>query len=225
LRRFSGVTASLIFYVALFALFAWQVREHHAEEMAALAQPAALQQMDREAWWAGRWREVPEDRTRLASVSSRRFDAQVAVTPERITALLAADGWEAVPDSDWRWIVQALNPEPDQANLPLLGRAYQGRSEALLLRRNIEPEGRLLTFRLWDSGFRLMPGGQVLYVGQTAEEELVQRYGVFSYWSASPMRESLEQRVRASLGALQQKEVDGGLLLLREPPAAVSQPD
>ncbi len=225
LRRFSGVTASLIFYPAFFILFGWQVQEHHAQELAALASPAAVQDMDRGAWWAGRWREVPQERTRLASVGSRRFDMQVAVTPERVTALLGADGWEAVPDSDWRWIVQALNPEPDQANLPLLGRAYQGRSEALLLRRNIEPEGRLLTFRLWDSGFRLMPGGQVLYVGQTAEEELVQRYGVFSYWSASPMRESLEQRVRASLGALQQKEVEGGLLLLREPPAAVRQPD
>ena len=47
-----------------------------------------------------------------------------------------------MPETDWRWIIQALNPEPDQASLPLLGRAFQGRSEALLLRKNLEPDGR-----------------------------------------------------------------------------------
>ena len=185
-RRFSGATASLIFYGAFLALFAWQVNERHENDLAALQAPVVVSEIDRDAWWEGQWRALPRDRTRLVSVAARQFNAQVAADPDVITDRLVPAGWEPVPETDWRWIVQALNPEPDQASLPLLGRAYQGRSESLLLRKNIEPDGRLLTIRLWDSGVRLMPGGQVLYLGQLSEEELVQRFGLFSYWRSRP---------------------------------------
>jgi membrane protein DedA with SNARE-associated domain len=216
-RHFSGMTASLIFYLSFFALFAWQVHEHQAEELKVLSAPARLLQVDSEAWWDREWRTMPEDRTRLAAVAARRFNAQVAVDPGVIADLVRVAGWQPVPESDWRWILQALNPEPDQASLPLLGRAYLGQSETLLLRRNIEPEGRVLTIRLWDSGIRLVPGGQALYLGQLSEELLVQRFGLFSYWKSSPMSVDLQRSVRELLGGLEQKQVDGGLLLLREP--------
>jgi hypothetical protein len=215
-RHFSGATASLIFYLSFLALFAWQVHEHQAEELAVLSAPAPLLQVDSEVWWDTEWRQMPEDRTRLASVSARRFNAQVAVDPGVIADLVGVAGWETVPESDWRWILQALNPEPDQASLPLLGRAYLGRSETLLLRKNIEPDGRVLTIRLWDSGIRLMPGEQALYLGQLAKELLVQRFGLFSYWKSSPMSEDLQRSVRDLLGRLEQKQVEGGVLLLRE---------
>ena len=120
-----------------------------------------------------------------------------------------------MPGSDWRWILQALNPEPDQASLPLLGRAYMGRSETLLLRKNIPPEGRLLTIRLWDSAIRLTPGGQVLYLGQMSEERLVQRLGLFSYWKSAPMSAELQHPIRGLLGSLEQKPVEDDLLLVR----------
>jgi hypothetical protein len=175
-RRFSGATASLIFYLSFCALFTWQVREHHAEEMAALLAPRVLQELDGEAWWQSQWRALPQERTGASSRASRRFNIQVATAPETLTRLLVGAGWEPVPASDWRWVLQALNPEPDQASLPLLGRAYQGRSEELLLRKNVAPAGPLLTIRLWDSGVRLMPGGQV--PGQLSDEELVQRQAI-----------------------------------------------
>ena len=123
---------------------------------------------------------------------------------------------EQVPDTDWRWILQALNPEPDQASLPLLGRAYQGHSESLLLRKSVEPGGRLLTIRLWDSGIRLRPEGQVLYLGQMSEEELVQSLGLFSYWRSTPMNRVLRMPVRDALSNMEQKIVNGELLLIRD---------
>ena len=214
-RRFSGTLASLIFYCSLFLLLAWQVNQRHAEDLAALQAPVVLRELDRQAWWESEWRSLPDERTRLASVASRRFNLQAAVTPTTLARLLSADGWEPVPAADWRWILQALNPEPDQASLPLLGRAYLGWSEEVLLRRNVPPDGRLLTIRLWDSGVRLMPGAQVLYLGQMSEEELVQRLGLFSYWKAVPLREELQQPILEALGSLEQKPVAGGLLLVR----------
>jgi hypothetical protein len=214
-RRFSGTIASLIFYVAFAALFVWQVHEHHADEMAALQAPTVVVEMDRQTWWAAQWRELPQERTRLASQASRRFNAQAAVSPEILVALLSRAGWRDVPESDWRWIVQALNPDPDEASLPLLGRAYLGRSEVLLLRKNLAPQGRLQTVRLWDSGVRLAPGEQPLYLGQLSEEILVQRFGLFSYWKAEPMSEPLLRDLREALASREQKTVEGGVLLVR----------
>jgi hypothetical protein len=75
-----------------------------------------------------------------------------------------------------------------------------------------------------------VPGGQALYLGQLSEELLVQRFGLFSYWKSFPMGLELQRSVRDLLVGLEQKQVGGGLLLLREPdgrPAspADSQPD
>jgi undecaprenyl-diphosphatase len=214
-KRFSGITASLIFYLSFFGLFGWQLGVRYPVDVEALQSPTVLMEVDRHSWWETSWRELPEVRTRLAAAASRRFNAQIAVTPADLAARLAQAGWERVPETDWRWVLQALNPDPDEASLPLLGRAYMGRSEELLLRRDVRPEGRLLTIRLWDSGFRLMPGRQALYLGRLSEETLVQRLGLFSYWKSAEMSRPLQQQVERVLADFEVKRVDGDVLLVR----------
>jgi membrane protein DedA with SNARE-associated domain len=215
-RRFSGSIASLIFYGFFLALFAWQVNVHSRSDLLALQTVMPTREMHSEAWWNGEWRHMPEDRTRLISVTSRRFNAQVAVDRNRISGLLEQAGWERVPDTDWRWILQALNPEPDQASLPLLGRAYQGRSEQLLLRRKLAENDRLLTVRMWDSGVRLQPDDKTLYLAQLSEELLVQRLSFFSYWKSVPLSAPEMDAMLEILKELDQKIEKGGLLLLRD---------
>ncbi len=214
-RRFSSAAASLIFFGSFLALFSWQVHEHLSDDLAALEAPTVLQETGWSTWWESGWKNMPMVRTRLSSVESRKFNAQIAVDPAQISTLLERAGWESVPETDWRWVIQALNPEPDQASLPLLGRAYEGRSEVLLLRRNLGPDGRLLTIRLWDSGVRLVPGGQVLYLGQLSEEVLVQRFGLFSFWRSTAVERSQFGPIREPLEALDQKLVADKLLLIR----------
>ena len=214
-RHFSGGVASLIFYGSFIALFFWQVHEHNEEDLAALQTTTVLQEIDGQDWWAGGWRRLPVDRTRISTVASQRFNAQVATEPAVIAELLRQTGWEEVPDTDWRWFLQALNPEPDQRTLPLLGRAYQGRPEVLLLKKNIGEKGRLLTIRLWDSGVRLSPGEQTLYFGQMAEEVLDRRFGLFSYWRAVPIEFQLVTPVQQALDSLEQQMVDQDILLVR----------
>jgi membrane protein DedA with SNARE-associated domain/membrane-associated phospholipid phosphatase len=216
-KRFSGATASLIFYLSFLGLFAWQVGMRHAADMEALQSTAVLVEVDRQAWWESSWRDMPAERTRLAPAPSRRFNAQIAVPIDTLAARLERAGWERVPETDWRWMVQALNPDPDEASLPLLGRAFMGRSEELLLRRNFRPEGHLLTIRLWDSGFRLMPGRQVLYLGRLSEETLVQRFGLFSYWKSAEMGRPQQQQVEQVLSDLELQRVDRDVLLVRDP--------
>jgi undecaprenyl-diphosphatase len=216
-RHFSGGVASMIFYGSFLVLFMWQVNEHNAEDLAALQATPVLQEIDSSEWWAGGWRDMPEDRTLISSVASQRFNAQVAAAPATIAALLGKAGWEQVPDTDWTWFLAALNPEPDSLTLPLLGRAYQGRPEELLLRKSLETSDRLLTIRLWDSGMRLIPEGTVLYLGQMSEELLDRRLGLFSYWRAVPLEHRLTAPIREALSPLEQKLVQPDLLLIRDP--------
>ncbi|MCH7506098.1 MAG: VTT domain-containing protein [Proteobacteria bacterium] len=217
-RRFSGGIASLIFYGAFLVLFAWQVQEHSSTDLNLLQTAIAEREIGEEHWWNSEWQNLPKERTSLASVASRRFNVQIGVNPEEIARLLAQAGWQRVPESDWRWILQALNPEPDQASLPLLGRAYQGRSEELLMRKNLQAKGSMLTVRMWDSGVRLLPERKALYLGQLSEEQLVQRLGLFSYWRSVAGSDSDMRSVREALGELDQKIEQGNLLLLREKP-------
>ncbi|MGD8346624.1 MAG: LssY C-terminal domain-containing protein, partial [Lysobacterales bacterium] len=139
---------------------------------------------------------------------------QVAAEPSELAALLSKSGWQQVPDTDWRWVLQALNPEANSVTLPLLGRAYQGAPEDLLLKKMIGRQ-ELVTLRLWDSGVRLAPEGRVLYLGQMVEEVLVQRFGLFSYWRAVAVREPLVTSLQQALPELDRKFVDDGLLLIR----------
>ncbi|NNL05934.1 MAG: hypothetical protein HKO85_11660 [Xanthomonadales bacterium] len=216
-RHFSGGVASLIFYGMFAAMFAWQVNVHTESDLMALQEPPKTQQLSARAWWQEEWRQLPVDRTSLPAMASRKFNAQVAVEPTRLSGLLQAQGWEQVPDSDWRWLLQALNPEPDAVTLPLLGRAYEGQAENLLLKKTLVSGNRILTIRLWDSGYRLTPSGQTLYLGQLSEEVLRRRFWLFSYWRAVPLQESMIGPIRAALGPLEQKIVGEDLLLVREP--------
>ncbi len=217
-RRFSGSIASLIFFGFFLAMFTWQVKVHSRADLLVLQTGIPTQEMSEAQWWDSEWRQMPSDRTSLVSVKSRRFNAQVAVDKNRISGLLEQAGWQRVPETDWRWVLQALNPEPDQASLPLLGRAYQGRSEELLLRRDQAGSDRILTVRMWDSGVRLQPGGRTLYLAQLSEELLVQRFGLFSYWRSVPISATDLRPMREIFRVLDQRLEQDDLLLLREMP-------
>jgi hypothetical protein len=216
LQPFSGAIASGIFYGSVVFLFTWQVHENLAHDVLAVHTVATQQHMPMDTWWDSGWQALPGERTSVSSVASRRFNAQISVGPEHVAEILSRAGWERVPESDWRWVLKALNPEPNEASLPLLGRAFRGQPESLLMRRNHPQTGRLLTIRMWDSGVVLEPEKQALYLAQVSEEQLVQRLGLFSFWRSAPFDLGGMQPLREELGELEEKIVGDNLLLLRE---------
>jgi membrane protein DedA with SNARE-associated domain/membrane-associated phospholipid phosphatase len=213
-KSFSGVVVSLIFFGTLLITVAWQVTQRLDQDLDRLRPELPKTGLSEQAWWSGGWRSFPPERTQFQSVAARRFTAQVAVPLEAMQLALESAGWEPVPRANWQWTLLALNPSPNVDTLPLLSKDYLGHPEVLKMRFGVGLPQRQLTVRAWDSGVRLQPGGQPLYLVQVSEEFLRRRLAFFSYWRALPAN---RERIRGFLDAMsgfRQKRVGEGLLLL-----------
>jgi membrane protein DedA with SNARE-associated domain len=217
LRSFNGVAASLIFFGMLTITFAWQVDQNLEADIAALKLPIDQRELAERGWWSDQWQTLPRERTHLKNVIARKFNFQFAGEPQTLARQLADHGWQEAEPANWRWTILSMNPESSELTLPPLKRDYLGHADILLLQRLGGDPSAQETIRLWDSGVRLEPGGQAVYLGQVAGEVLIQRMKFFSYWSAKPvLRTDLEQLTRET-GAMQIKWADETLLLIREP--------
>ena len=68
---------------------------------------------------------------------------------------LATAGWAPVEEADWQWVLRSLNPDADEASLPLVGRNFLGQAERLVMSLPKATPGEQWVVRLWDSGVRL----------------------------------------------------------------------
>jgi len=216
LEPFSGAVAATIFYFALLFLFTWQVSKNVESDLARLQSPVIEKEMSAEAWWRGGWAELPDERTQLVPVAARRFNLQVTAPPERLKEIFSRQGWKAVEPADWRWFVQSLNPSPDEESVPLIARSFHGRSEALLMQQDAAGDRRQSTIRFWDSGLRLMPGREVLYLGQFSEERLVQRFRLISYWRSSALSVDELPEAKSLFPGMDIRDTGEGVILVRE---------
>jgi len=216
-RAFSGMTASLIFFGTLALTFAWQVDQNLDEDIALLKLPLSQHEIRADNWWADAWQTLPRERARLTSVAARYFNFQFAGKPEYLIQLLEAHGWQVAEPVNWRWIILSMNPDPTERTLPPLRKDYRGHADTFLLHRLGGDPLQQETIRIWDSGVRLKPDGQAVYLGQVASEVLVQRMGIYSYWSAIPVPEEAMRRLVTETRGLQTRWTGESMLLLREP--------
>ena len=217
LRSFNGMAASLIFFGMLAATFAWQVDQNLERDIAALRLPLPQSEVTAQSWWEIEWQALPRERTYSKSVAAREFNFQFAGEPASLARVFAGHGWQEAASANWRWVLLSMNPESSESSLPPLKRDYLGYADILLLHRLGGDPFTQETIRIWDSGFRLKPGGQTVYLGQITSEVLVQRMKLFSYWRAEPaLKDSLEQLQDEAKG-LQTRRVSASLLLIREP--------
>jgi membrane protein DedA with SNARE-associated domain len=214
LLPFSGVIASVIFYGVLVLMFNAQIRDHLDQDLDEVRLPLPAREVSAAGWWQEEWEQLPRELSRFSSVAARDFNLQVALEPEEIAGVLARDGWYPDTAADWTWVIRALNPDPDPASLPLLAKDHLGRTEVLRLRR-IDPDGGHQTLRFWDSGFRQAPSGQVVYLGQVAEEHLVRRFRALYYWRSMPAAETALDDLEDSLLAFSVRPATARLLLVR----------
>ncbi len=224
-RSFNGVTASLIFFGMLTVTFLWQVDQKLETDINALKLPLHKREMLAQHWWEDEWKTLPRERTRTQTVAAREFNFQFSGDPRNLTRLLDAHGWQVAEPANWRWSIMSLNPEPTEYTLPPLKRDYLGHADVLLLHRLGGDPSKQETIRLWDSGVRLQPTGQVVYLGQLAGEVLQQRLKVFSYWRAVPSSQSDLELLANDLAEMQLKWGDHSFLLLKDPPGSPPVPE
>jgi len=216
MRPFNGLVACLIFFGMLAGTFAWQVGQNLDNDLAALKLPLPQSEIMAEAWWENEWQLLPRERTQTKSVTAREFNFQFTGQPENLAQALMVHGWQVAEPANWRWTLLSINPEPTEFTLPPLRRDYLGYADTLSLHRLGGDPFTQRTIRIWDSGFRLKPGGETVFLGQINTEVLVQRLMFFSYWRAKPASDESLQQLVEDLEALQIKQVNGNLLLIRD---------
>jgi membrane protein DedA with SNARE-associated domain/membrane-associated phospholipid phosphatase len=214
-QSFSGTIASVIFFGTLLITMVWQIDQRVSRDLDQLRLELPRQFMEESDWWNSGWASLPRERTHFESVAARAFNAQLALPLPQITSTLHANGWETSPDATWQWTMLALNPAPDTDSLPLLSKDYLGHAEVLKLRHKGHRSDRQLTVRIWDSGTRLSPGQQPLYLVQVSEEVLRSRLVFFSYWRALPVKPDGLEKLVSDLSVYESREVAEGLLLFR----------
>jgi membrane protein DedA with SNARE-associated domain/membrane-associated phospholipid phosphatase len=217
MRPFNGLVACLIFFGMLAGTFAWQVGQNLDSDVAALKLPLPKSEISSEDWWESEWQQLPRQRTQLQSVPAREFNFQFAGQPENLARILEAHGWQEAELANWRWTLLSINPEPTEFTLPPLRRDYLGHADVLLLHRLGGDPITQETIRIWDSGFRLKPGGETVFLGQINSEVMVQRLMFFSYWRAVPASSESLARLEEEVNVLQVSRENGELLLIREP--------
>jgi len=214
-RSFNGMAASLIFFGMLAATFAWQVEQNLEADIAAFKLPLPEREITARGWWDEQWQSLPRERTHLTSVAARKFNFQFAGKPESLATFLAVHDWQEAEPANWRWTILSMNPEPTEFTLPPLKRDYLGHADILLLHRLGGDPSKQETLRIWDSGVRLKPTGQAVYLGQIAAEVLIQRMKVFSYWSAVPAPQASLEKLAAEAAGLQTRWGSNSMLLIR----------
>jgi len=226
LRPFSGAVASGIFFGTLAATMVWQVGERLEEDLAALRMPLPEQTLYLEDWWRTDWAELPMERTALQSVASRRFTFQLAAPLAGLESELGKRGWSEAQPAGMQWLLQALNPKPSESTLPLTGKDFLGRREELVMRLPSTDPSHQWVVRWWDSGARLVPGGEPLYVGLLTDDSLVQVMRLFSYWRAIPVPPAELKRLTAELEGFEVRYPTDSLALIRPvlPPGSQAPP-
>lgn len=217
MRPFNGLVACLIFFGMLAGTFAWQVAQNIDSDLAALKLPLPQSEIADKDWWESEWRQLPRQRTQLQSVPAPEFNFQFAGQAENLSRVLSDHGWQEAEPANWRWLLLTINPEPTEFTLPPLRRDYLGHTDILLLHRLGGDPTAQETLRIWDSGFRLKPGGETVFLGQISREVMVQRLMFFSYWRAGPASSESLARFKEEVDVLQVRREDGGFLLIREP--------
>ena len=227
MRSFNGMAASLIFFGMLATTFAWQVDQNLEKDIATFKLQLPQRKIMVDRWWDDMWQTLPRERTHLKNVIAREFNFQFAGEPENLARLLEVHGWQEAAPANWRWTIMSMNPEPTESTLPPLKRDYLGHADILLLHRLGGDPLRQETIRLWDSGVRLESTGRTVYLGQIAEEVLVQRMKVFSFWSAIPASQESLKQLAEEAGGLRTRWGSDSLLLIRDiriPESSVESP-
>jgi len=181
-----------VFLLAWLGSGAFWIHNHHTTRSAQAQVPMAETTLAFEQWQDQGWRELPTTRSVLGPVLAQSFDFQLAGALETIEQALIAQGWSVIEPMSWRRVVGGFSRNP----MPF-PRAFNGRSEALWLKKT-RPDGSVShVFRLWASGVSLAPKdieekSQPVWLGQLRATELERNWLGLARWVDVPAADEIE---------------------------------
>ena len=177
-RPYGAVLESSLFYLALVGMMFWTFSAAREDGYPGYSIQVEKYHTDATLWWDQEWQDVPALRSSYGAPGSQHLNSQLVGKIADLQLALANEGWLQARVAGWSWPLQSLNPRADLQTLPIPARNYNGRPELLHMQNNNQGLELVETFRLWDSGWRLVDSNQALYVGQLMNETLSRRMRV-----------------------------------------------
>ena len=132
-----------------------------------LSRPAPLA-MSRNDWLNNDWKLLPAFRDDLKGRHHHPLTLQWMGDLEQLRTALEPHGWHAPPNAGVVRLIDLLNSEANVADMPILSQLHQGQTQQLLLTRQLPGEARVLTLRLWESGYFNPQENAELWIGSAS---------------------------------------------------------
>lgn len=181
----------------------FHVYRRHAADMERYAVQYEAPSILAAQWWARDWQQLPVQRIDLAGENEEPLTFQWAGSLERLQTDLAQKGWRSPAPWTLAGALAWFTPRPGPMDLPTLPRMESGRLPSLTLvhpRDEIGGTGSRFVLRVWATDFDLRNGHLTgLWIGSAVEEQLGNRFPLFTVAPAQPDANAPRDLLAASL--------------------------
>ncbi|BCG98116.1 membrane protein [Mesorhizobium sp. 131-2-5] len=181
----------------------YHVYRNHTKDMERYAVQYEAPSMPAADWWARNWRQMPAQRIDLAGEIEEPLTFQWAGSLERLKANLAQKGWRQPVPWSLAGALAWFTPGPGPMDLPTSPYMERGRLPSLtLVHPRDEAGGTTSRFvlRIWATDIDLRDGHPTeLWIGSVVEEQLGNRFPLFTVAQAQPDANAPRGLLAASL--------------------------
>ncbi len=141
-------------------------------------EPVAITRAD---WLDHTWRTLPAFRDDLEGRHHHPLTVQWMGSLEMLRAVLEANGWETPTGSGVIGLADFFNSEAGIDDMPILPQLHRGQPQKLLMVRHVPDGSRLLTVRLWESGYYNPEEDTVLWIGSASSLVIEDRFRLLRF--------------------------------------------
>jgi undecaprenyl-diphosphatase len=164
IRTVTPVALLILFSVASFHS-ARSLQQDLAFYQPSQPEPVAL---SRDEWLANRWQTLPAFRDDLKGRHQQPLTVQWMGSLQQLRAVLETRGWRVPPNAGVVRLMDLFNSELDIDDMPILPQLHRGQTQRLLLTRQLPGEARILSLRLWESGYFDAQENTPLWIGSAS---------------------------------------------------------
>jgi len=190
--------------------------------------PMAVSRAD---WLDHVWRTLPAFRDDLEGRHHHPLTVQWMGSLEQLRAVLEAHGWQPPRNKGVVGLADFFNSEAGIDDMPILPQLHRGQTQKLLLTHRVPGKARILTVRLWESGYVNPHENTTLWIGSASSLVIEDRFWLLRFLRTDADFNTPLQQFAADLDGLEVRRVhrssaevadadvewDGSVLLITPP--------